>query len=196
MQNLRLTWPGDSSATYEIQYKKSTDSSWTIPSGSPVVGTTLNVNGLDDNTGYNFRLRVLCGDSIGSWLYSSYTTTSSGCAPITGISISNITENGFYVSWSASVSAIGGYIVQYRKQGNVSWLSSPNTTSTTISIGGLDSGSTYDVRVLGFCASSTQSTSAVTTVTYAGGTVSDAIISPIIGTLMVLVYDSGTTTWY
>lgn len=39
-------------------------------------------------------------------------------------------------------------------------------------------------------------TQAVTTVTYANGTVQDGIASPIAGGLVMLVYDSGTTTWY
>lgn len=39
-------------------------------------------------------------------------------------------------------------------------------------------------------------TQAVTTVTYGNGTVVDGIIGPVAGTLVVLVYDSGTTSWY
>lgn len=37
---------------------------------------------------------------------------------------------------------------------------------------------------------------AVTTVTYTGGTVVDGIVSPAAGGLVVLQYDSGTTSWY
>lgn len=37
---------------------------------------------------------------------------------------------------------------------------------------------------------------AVTTVTYAGGTVVDGIVSPAAGGLVVLQYDAGTTSWY
>lgn len=36
----------------------------------------------------------------------------------------------------------------------------------------------------------------VTTVTYTGGTVNDAITAPTLGSLIVLVYDSGTGIWY
>lgn len=39
-------------------------------------------------------------------------------------------------------------------------------------------------------------TKAIVTVTYANGTVSDGITAPIIGTLVVLVYDSSTSIWY
>lgn len=39
-------------------------------------------------------------------------------------------------------------------------------------------------------------TQAITTVTYASGTVVDGITSPISGGLVILVYDSGTTSWY
>jgi hypothetical protein len=39
-------------------------------------------------------------------------------------------------------------------------------------------------------------TQAVTTVTYAGGTVIDGVISPAAGGLVVLTYDSATTSWY
>lgn len=36
----------------------------------------------------------------------------------------------------------------------------------------------------------------VTTLSYSGGTVSDAITAPTIGSLIVLVYDLGTNIWY
>lgn len=36
----------------------------------------------------------------------------------------------------------------------------------------------------------------ITTLSYTGGTVSDAITAPTIGSLIVLVYDSSTNTWY
>ena len=39
-------------------------------------------------------------------------------------------------------------------------------------------------------------TQAVTTVTYGNGTVVDGIISPTAGSLVVLIYDSGTNSWY
>ena len=39
-------------------------------------------------------------------------------------------------------------------------------------------------------------TQAITLVTYGNGTVSDALTTPSIGSLVTLVYDSGTTTWY
>jgi hypothetical protein len=39
-------------------------------------------------------------------------------------------------------------------------------------------------------------TQAITTVTYGNGTVVDGITSPIAGGLVVLTYDSGTTSWY
>ncbi len=39
-------------------------------------------------------------------------------------------------------------------------------------------------------------TQAVTTVTYANGTVVGGIVGPVAGTLVVLTYDSATTSWY
>jgi hypothetical protein len=39
-------------------------------------------------------------------------------------------------------------------------------------------------------------TQTVTTVTYGNGTVVDGITSPVAGDLVVLTYDSGTTSWY
>lgn len=41
-----------------------------------------------------------------------------------------------------------------------------------------------------------KTTQAITTVTYANGTVVDGIASPVAGGLVVLTYDSGTTSWY
>jgi len=163
MANIKLTWPGSSSGTYEVEYKKSADNFWISPAGSPVTGTTLIINGLLDSTAYTFRVRSLCESSVSPWVYQSFNTGTGSCPPPTAVSISNASETSLNVSWTASVNAIGGYVVQYKTSDSSTWLSLPNTTGTSTVISGLTAGTQYQVRVVGLCAGANSGTSAVAT---------------------------------
>lgn len=65
----------------------------------------------------------------------------------------------------------------------------PSGTIATLTVNLPSSPSNNDVVYIKY-------TQAVTTVTYANGTVVDGITAPSIGQLVVLTYDSGTSSWY
>jgi hypothetical protein len=143
-----------------VEYKKNADSTWSIPVGSPVTGTTLNLNGLSDGTDYTFRVRELCIDNqFSNWIYSQFTTGVPSCLPPTSITTSNISEETANVSWTGSVSASNGYVVQWREIDVATWNSSLTTTFTQYIITGLTAGTQYQVRVISLCAAGGQATS-------------------------------------
>lgn len=160
MQNVKLTWTGDASGIYEIQYKKTSSDSWTIPPSSPVNGLEVILNNLDDNTDYSFRVREYCPNGPQSpWIYNTFRTHASACIAPTNLTVSNIHETTADVSWNVSSTAIGGYYVEYKSADSNTWLTTSVITSTYYTLSGLTDGTSYQVRVKSICADGGQATS-------------------------------------
>jgi hypothetical protein len=80
-------------------------------------------------------------------------TTGSGCGATSGLASSGITTSAATVSWSA-VSGATSYDVDYKLNSSGTWTNAATgTTSLSVNLGGLASGSLYDWRVRANCAS-------------------------------------------
>ena len=75
-----LNWGAVSGAvTYTVDWKKTSDASWTTVTG--ITGTTYNLNGLVAGTQYDFRVKTECADGSSSYSSTSqFTTTSGNCS--------------------------------------------------------------------------------------------------------------------
>jgi hypothetical protein len=93
--------------------------------------------------------------------------------------VSNYTHN-------ISTPTTGGTVNLVNKQYNII---NPAGTIAALTVNLPSSPSNNDVVYIKY-------TQTVTTVTYGNGTVVDGITGPTAGTIVVLVYDSGTTSWY
>jgi hypothetical protein len=89
----------------------------------------------------------------GVWQTGLYTPNTTCNAPA-GLSSSAITVSSATISWSA-VSGASNYTVEYKTTSSSTWISSSSTPSTTTSVNliGLASGTAYDWRVRTNCAS-------------------------------------------
>ena len=85
------------------------------------------------------------------------------------VSASNVTNTSAEVSWQASEDLDGdsiSYDVAYRVSGEVDWISAGTTSETTLNLGGLDEGVSYDVSVTatdGIAGTTTEEASLFTT---------------------------------
>lgn len=78
-------------------------------------------------------------------------TSGAGCGTPSGLSSSAITTSSATVSWTA-VSGANSYDVDYKLNSSGTWTNAATgTTSTSVNLGGLTSGSLYDWRVLANC---------------------------------------------
>jgi len=92
--------------------------------------------------------------------------TSQGCVPLdpnacavpSGLNASNITQTSATLNWSAAQNAVS-YNVQYKPTGGSTWTSS-STTSTSLAVSGLTSGTAYEFQVQNVCSSSISAFSA------------------------------------
>ncbi|MFT7114391.1 MAG: hypothetical protein ACI8P7_001177, partial [Candidatus Azotimanducaceae bacterium] len=142
-------------ASYDVAYKLSSASTWTNTTAS---GTSKSISGLNASTNYNFRVRTVC--SKGSSAYSntgSVTTAAQVCEAASSVTVSNVGQTSFDLSWSSMTNA-QSYNVDYRAEGG-SWISS-SQTGTSKNISGLTASTTYEFRVQTVCS---QGTSAYST---------------------------------
>lgn len=159
MASKQITYTGSVTGIYEVQYKKSSDTVWSISPNSPVTGTTTTLANLLDNTTYQIRIRALCNDRVSPWLYDNFLTGNALCPIVTNISVGSITSTTANVSWTASNNSIG-YIVQYKKPTDSNWLTGPTTISTSYQITSLITSTSYQTRVISLCPNGQQTSSA------------------------------------
>ncbi|MDX1683872.1 MAG: fibronectin type III domain-containing protein [Saprospiraceae bacterium] len=157
-----VSWNSVSGAnTYDLEYKVNTGTSWTRVSTS---STSYNLTGLSPGTTYDVRVRAVCSGSTSNWSgIVTFTTDAGSCNIPSGLSISNISSSSADASWN-SVSGANSYDLQHRVSPNGSWVTN-NTTSTSYSLSGLSSSTTYDVRVRSVCSGSTSNWSSIVSFT-------------------------------
>jgi len=138
--------------TYLVEYRRNGDASWT--SAGSTGTTSRSLSGLNPAQSYDVRVTPSDGMDTGPArttlnLFQTDALNSAPTQPGT-LSASAITADSATVSWVASTDADGDpitYLVEYRRNGDVPWTSAGSTGTTSRSLGGLDSGQPYDVRV-------------------------------------------------
>lgn len=151
-----LTWTGSDAGSavsdYIIEYKVSTDVSWTTFNDGTSASTSAVVTGLSNNTTYNFRVSAVNATGTSS-VSSTANATTAGVpdAPTSLNATPGNTQMG--LTWSAPSSnggsALTDYLVEYKLASDGSWSTFADGTSTTASatVTGLTNGSSYDFRV-------------------------------------------------
>ena len=153
-----ITWgastdPQGDPITYELQIRRDDlSNNW----NSILTSTTSRtITGLRSDTTYRVRVRATDGQSASGWRQTVglFTTLSSNQAPtIPGpLSATDVLPNRATIAWEASTDPQGNpitYEVQFRKEDKSdSWSSSLTTSSPFRTIAGLQSDTTYRVRV-------------------------------------------------
>lgn len=137
---------------YVIQYKASTDSSWTTVTDGTTASVGGTVTGLLNGTSYDFKVASV--NAVGT---SSYSTDVSGTPRTTPGAPTAVTATAtsgqVSLTWTAPVSnggaAITNYAVEYKTSSALTWLTATRTASTTTSqvVTGLVDGTVYNFRI-------------------------------------------------
>jgi hypothetical protein len=171
---VNLAWSAPSSGgtvgSYTILYRVTGQSGW-ITFATNVPGTIETVTGLTNSTGYDFAVYAV--NSAGNGLQSATaaaTTTVAPPASPNGLTVGAVTQTTAPMSWTAPLSggAVATYTLQWRVTGSSGWTQQTGITATGATIGGLASGTEYDVQV---AAGNAGGTSAFTTIVNATTTV-------------------------
>lgn len=161
---VQMTWGAVNGATgYTVQYKPSNSSTW-----STLTTTTnyVSTGNLSPATTYQWQVKTNCSPYSA---LASFTTASasSGCSVPSGLGSANISQSGATLSWSA-VSGATGYTVQYKKSSVSTW-TTLNVSTTTTTLSGLASGTTYNWQVKASCSAYSNQASFTTTSTQVTG---------------------------
>lgn len=105
----------------------------------------------------------------------------SSCVMPSGILASSMTENSTALSWNGSNAT--SYVVEYKKQNEIAWITLP-TTSTSINVGNLLCNTNYHVRVKSICGVTSSGYSSIYSFTTLACTNPTVTISPA-GTLTI-----------
>lgn len=133
---------------YIVEYKPSSSSTWTVLPQTAF--TTASLTSLASGTAYDWRVKAVCNCDVNSPYATASFSTLIVCGTPGSLSSSNISATGATVSWSA-VSGATNYSVDYRVSGAGSWTSAGTVTTTSATLTGLLSSTTYEWQVRANC---------------------------------------------
>ena len=132
------------------------------PAGS-WVNTTSNtnskdINGLTENTLYEFEVQSNCGGETSTWAASTFTTLPS-CMPVANLAVSDATTTTISLTWTDQNSGAASYIVT---DGDDNPVTVTNLTITGCTVTGLTANTAYTFKVTADCGSTAESINART----------------------------------
>ena len=143
---------------YQVQYKKSSASSWTTAKSYTANITSFTVTGLSASTTYNFRVTVK--DEAGNTTYKDVNATTSSAADTTPPTFSSglgaaVSTSSVILSWNHATDNVTAwqditYKIEYKKNSSTTWTVKQDYrtfSSYSYTINGLESGTKYDFRV-------------------------------------------------
>lgn len=145
-----LTWqPVLGAVSYKVEYKKSSDPTWTLFNGA--IGTTsTTIPNLDEGTAYDFRVTTNCNTGGSGGIVWSGNTP---CKDVTSLT-ANFTGTTANLSWAKKSTAVS-YVIEYKLQSNPTYSTASGSPLTNtgqpdpvlFNITGLTPGEAYDFRV-------------------------------------------------
>jgi len=150
--SISLSWQDNATneTGYRVEHRLQGAPSWTQGPNLPADTTSHTVTGLQPNTAY--ELRVVAFNSWGSTPSQAIQATTPGppAAP-TNLEASSVTTSSALLSWQDNATNETGYLVEYRRSGESSWIQlSIQANSTQHRISGLSPNTTYEARVGAF----------------------------------------------
>jgi len=140
-----LYWdPVDSTSMYYFRYREVGASTWITGNG---VDTFTTLNGLTACTNYEFEVAANCDSTNYSSTY--YFKTGDCCDAPSAINENNVGLTTASFSWP-NVSSANTYTVEYKLKSDTVW-SSMVVSADSVLLTGLDSCSTYEIRIISTC---------------------------------------------
>ena len=151
--SIAVVWTAvDGAKSYAVQYRVVGATSWSQV-GARATATSIEISGLTENEEYEIRMKAN-GDGGATWYSSDFSRVLTATAthipralPTTVPTIGEKTESAIELSWSA-VEGATGYELQYKASNAEDWTSvAVASTETTLSVAGLERGTTYNFRL-------------------------------------------------
>lgn len=141
--------PVSGAVKYNLQYKESSSSNWTIISIAGNV-TSYTITGLSAATIYKANVAAVCQNDEAGIYTNPISVKTLSCTIPTNINVSGIGSTSATVSWS-TVCDVTKFTLQYRKIGASIWITVPHFTNPYLLLENLEASTTYEVRVKSKC---------------------------------------------
>jgi GH18 family chitinase len=168
--SVNASWTNTGAASYEVQYKTATATTWTTLSAS---ANALVINNLTASTAYQIQVKSVCSATLSSAFsaVSNFTTTATAtCSVPTNITLtpSSASVNASWIS-----TGVAYYEVQYKTAAATTW-TTLSASANAIVINNLTASTAYQIQVKSVCSATLSSafsavSSFTTTATTGGG---------------------------
>lgn len=166
--SIRLYWTGTPGSAVQIRLRLTGTTAW-AESGTTLAGATfVDINGLTNDTSYEWQVRAICSPS-GSSTYSASSYFTTACTVPYSLSVLAVGTTSAQLVWQGTTDL--GYEVRHRQTDANTWTTTTvasASSSPAYTLTGLSGGTTYEWQVRAVCsgtASSAFSNSAVFTTT-------------------------------
>ncbi|MEZ0541888.1 fibronectin type III domain-containing protein [Fibrella arboris] len=153
-QSARLNWyPATSGASYEVYWRVAGAADWTSLNAS--TSTSLTLNGLANNTTYEWKVRTLCSASATSAFTSPITFQTQCLSPYslyTSVPNADIAE----LRWTNPVGVFATDL-RWRAIGAANWIDVANLASADFGLSGLVPNTSYEWQVRSACSATEKS---------------------------------------
>jgi hypothetical protein len=143
-----LNWQSLSADTFNLRYRPTGTEIWSVT--DTVTTNPFTFAGLTGCTEYEFQVEAVC-DGLLSGYSASFIHTTDGCCSVPGlVTVGVVGATSASVSWG-SVTAANSYDAQLSVNGGASWVLISDITTNFYELTGLDSCTSYQVRVRTVC---------------------------------------------
>ena len=150
LDRMTFNWSATTLADhYEVRWREQGNTTWNIINN--IYATSRTKTGLTPATTYEWAVRSICdasGTSFSAWSATQTQFTQTPCPIPLNLVASNSTLTSIQLDWDVTPGAVG-YRVRYRLSSS-SWIIDTVYTNS-LSLSGLNSGSTYNWRVQSMC---------------------------------------------
>ena len=148
--SVQLSWTAVSASTsYEVDYRTLGSSTW-LNWATGITQNQIGLTGLEEGTGYEWRVRAICSAEFGTYAQAQFTTAITCLAP-SNLQTTGIISSSAQLNWT-QVTGATGYDLEFRPSGNSTWiLLGTNISGNSFSLTGLSGETTYEWRVRTNC---------------------------------------------
>jgi hypothetical protein len=161
LNSATVTWSAPTSngfTNYQVQFKEiGADNYTTFETITNAATKTSTITNLSSGTTYQWQVVQNCSDSDPVSIGGVFTTTDNGCGNVTltGLSVSSATDESVELTWTAESDV--SYEIDYRRTGTSTY-TTVTSSSNSVTISGLDAGTTYDWRIRTSCVDDSNNT--------------------------------------
>jgi len=178
-----LNWQSVLGATaYNVQWRALGGATFNVINN--VTGTSTNITGLTEGTGYEFQVQAVCGTATSAFsALTSFTTPVTGvCGVPTGLSAGSITSSSALLSWT-TVSGASAYNLQWKTSAATVFTTVSNLTTNSFTLSGLTASTAHEFQVQAVCNGTTSAYSALANFTTGTNTTVNEVIHLLSGAL-------------